>query len=91
MEQTCKVFTCCIASNRYERKQRKMYTFMELRERDTLASGMRDGRNFLRFRRLRIFTFCDDDDNNNNNNTLLLLLLLLLLLTTIGFSPGGSD
>jgi hypothetical protein len=57
MEQTCKVFTCCIASNRYQVQQRKFYTCMELIPK--LGAGKRDNTNDLRFQRLRIFTFCD--------------------------------
>jgi hypothetical protein len=57
MEQTCKVFTCCIATNRYEVQQRKLYTCMELRP--TLVYGKKENTNDLRFQRLRTFTFCD--------------------------------
>ena len=58
MEQTCKVFTCSIASNRYEVEQRKFYTCMELRPK--LVYGKRDSMKDLRFQRFRTFTFCDN-------------------------------
>jgi len=57
MEQTCKVFTCCIASNRYQVQQRTFYTCKELRPK--LRSEKRDSMNDLRFQRVRTFTFCD--------------------------------
>jgi hypothetical protein len=58
IEQTCKVFTCCIASNLYEVQQRKFYMCMELRP--TLMYGKRDSTKSLRFQNLRNFTFCDN-------------------------------
>lgn len=58
MEQTCKVFTCCIASKLYEVQQRKLYMCMELRP--TLVYGKRDSTKGLSFKILRNFTFCDD-------------------------------
>jgi len=57
MEQTCKVFTCCIASNSYQVQQRKFCTYKELRPK--LRSGKRDNTNDLWLQRVRTFTFCD--------------------------------